>query len=153
MRDHLVECITMLWFCVGVTEGLGGVSVLCAGPWLVFLLSPENLTAIWPALPAAHGGGCLPGSYPYANPNPSDTHAYRLKDPSHPTSLKVCRRVKQHAQRGDAPSSSTAPSSSPPGSHSTGTSTRPGCRASRSGAATSTQTALVCPRHPPLNRS
>lgn len=93
MTDPLVVCITILWFCVGVTEGLGGVSVLCAGPRLVFLLSPENHTAVWPALPPAHGGGCLSGSHPNTHPNPPDTRAYQLQGPSHTAPLQGCRRV------------------------------------------------------------
>lgn len=153
MRDFLIECITMLWFCVGVTEGLGGVSVLCAGPRLVFLLSPENHPAVWPALPPAHGRGCLPGSNPHTHPNPPDTHTFRLQGPSHATPLQGRRRVQQFAQGGDATSTSSSPSSSPPTSYRASPSARSGCRASCSGAATSTQTALVCPGYLSLNWS
>lgn len=139
----------MLWFCVGVTEGLGGVSVLCPGPRLVFLQSPENLTAVWPVLPPAHGGGCLPGSYSHTHPNPPDAHAYRLQDPSHTRLLQGSGRVQQLKQGRDATTTSSSPSSTPPPtSNTTGPSTHSGCRASRSGAATSAQTTLVCPRHP-----
>lgn len=140
----------MLWFSVGATEGPGGVSILCEGSRLVFLLSPENLTALRPALPPAHGGGCLPGSHPHTCPNPPNTQSYWFQIPSHPTPIQ---RVQQLAQGGDAPSASTSPSSSPPTSYSASPFTHSGCRASSSTEATSTQTALVCPRYPFYNQN
>lgn len=92
LSGRVVFTCAVLWF-AGVAEGLGGVSVLCAGPGLVLLLSPEDHTALRPALPPAHGGGYLPGSHPDPHPQPPGTRAAGLQGPSHAAPLQGCRRV------------------------------------------------------------
>ncbi|KAE8293673.1 Ataxin-1 Spinocerebellar ataxia type 1 protein [Larimichthys crocea] len=86
-------------------------------------------------------------------PTPTQTHRTHTRTGSrtHRTHclLQGSGRVQQLKQGRDATTTSSSPSSTPPPtSNTTGPSTHSGCRASRSGAATSAQTTLVCPRHP-----
>lgn len=148
---HICTKVTInVLFSAGALEGPGGVSILCAGQRLVFMLSSENLPALRATLPPAHGRGRLPGSYPNTHPNSPDAQSHRLQAPPHPTPNQ---RFKQLAQGGDATSASSTPTPSPPASNSATPFTRSGQRATCSAAAKNTQAALVSPGFPPYKQN
>ena len=143
----------------GVTESLGGVSLLCARPGLVVVLSAAHRAAVRPAMPAAGRGGRVPGPDPHARPaRPPDTRhlTLQLQGPPQPPLFQRRRRVQQFPKGADAPSAPSSASPPPPtpppppepsASHCSATpSSCSRCTACRSGAATATQEALVGPR-------
>lgn len=49
-------------FLAGAAHSLSGVSIFRSGPRLVFLQSPAERPAVWPAVPSAQHRGCVSGT-------------------------------------------------------------------------------------------
>lgn len=62
----LCVCLRQAEMCIpflaGAAHSLSGVSIFRSGPRLVFLQSPAERPAVWPAVPSAQHRGCVSGT-------------------------------------------------------------------------------------------